>query len=137
MKELLLKMITFAHVLFVIFVTTTPLTNSNYFLLLHAIVIPFLMVHWIFNDNTCVLTIIERKLRKEINKKNGVIDESVEDDCITCRLIEPIYDFKKNYKTFSSIIYFITISLWLTSVIKLVCKYKYGQILTWKDLFKI
>lgn len=130
MKYILLKLITLLHIIFVLFVTITPFVSSNYFLFIHAIFIPFLIFHWICNDNTCVLTIIERKLRKEIYGEN-----SIEDDCITCKLIEPVYDFRKNYKTFSIIIYTITISLWLISMGKLYYKYNTGTITSFKDLF--
>lgn len=131
MKDILLKIITLLHVLFVIFVVVTPFVNSNYFLFIHTIFIPFLILHWICNDNTCVLTIIERKLRKEIY---GKVDE---DDCITCRLIEPVYDFRKNYGTFTIIIYALTIMLWLISSGKLYYKYSSGSITGFKDLFII
>lgn len=131
MKEILLKIITLLHVMFVIFVLITPFFNSNYFLFIHFIFIPFLILHWICNDNTCVLTVVERKLRKEIYKE---VDEN---DCITCKLIEPVYDFRKNHKTFSVIIYGITISLWLISTIKLYSRYNSGTIKGINDLFVI
>lgn len=131
MKEILLKIITLLHILLVIFVVVVPFTSSNYFLLLHAIFIPFLILHWVCNDNTCVLTIIERNLRKQIY---GKVDE---EDCITCRLIEPVYDFRKNYATFTIIIYVITILLWLVSSGKLVFKYRSGNIKSITDLFII
>jgi hypothetical protein len=131
MKELLLKIITLIHVLFVLFVVVTPFTNSNYFLFIHAIFIPFLIIHWIFNDNTCILTIIERKIRKEIYGKSD------DDDCITCRLIEPVYDFRKNYKTFTILIYVVTILLWSLSLGKLIGRYNSGSIKNYKDLFVV
>ncbi|ARF09548.1 hypothetical protein Indivirus_1_171 [Indivirus ILV1] len=131
MLDILLKLITFLHTLFVIFVVITPFTNMNYFLMLHAIFLPFVMLHWICNDNTCVLTLIERNLRKKIY---GKVDE---EDCITCRLIEPVYDFRKNYATFSIIIYAITIGLWFISLGKLGYKYHTGNISDFTDLFTI
>ena len=131
MKEILLKIITLLHVLFVLFVILAPLFDSNYFLFLHSIFIPFIMLHWICNDNTCALTLIERKLRKDILKQTD------DEDCITCRLIEPVYDFKNNYKRFSNIIYAITIGLWIIATSKLICKYKFGLIKGWRDIFII
>lgn len=117
--------------IFVAFAVATPFTNSNYLLFVHSIFIPFLILHWICNDNTCVLTIVERKLRKEIYGENA------EDDCITCKLIEPVYDFRKNYDEFTKIIYAITITLWLVSVCKLYYKYDHKIITNFKDLFVI
>ena len=127
LKNILLKLITFIHILFVLFIILTPLSNSNYFLLLHAIMVPFIIFHWICNDNTCILTLIERKLRKEITGKD-------DEDCITCQLIEPIYDFKKNNQSLSTFIYCTTISLWLISALKLYYKYHTGSITSLRDL---
>lgn len=131
MQELLLYLITILHLLFILFVVVTPLTNSTYFLFLHAIFVPFMIFHWILNDNTCALTVIEKKIREQLY---GTVQS---EDCFTCRLIEPVYDFKKNYSSFSTMIYIITISLWLVSVYKLYNKYKSGEISEFGDLFII
>lgn len=131
-KTLLLNFISLLHIFFVLFVVGVPFLNSNYFLLLHAILVPFVMLHWVLNNNTCALTVLEKKLRQNISGK-----ENVDDDCITCKLIEPVYDFKNNYKTFSIIIYLATTILWLISVSKLVYKWRTGKITNFKDLFAI
>lgn len=129
-KEILLKIITLLHIIFVLFVVVVPFTSSNYLLFAHAIFVPFMIFHWVINDNTCALTVIERRLRKEISGS-----DYEDDDCLTCKLIEPVYDFRKNYETFTVIIYAITIGLWLLSVSKLCYKYKMGEITNFKDLF--
>lgn len=128
-NEILLKIITLLHLLFILFVILVPFLGSNYFMMLHAIILPFVMLHWIVNDNTCFLTVVEKRLRKEVNGEEG--------DCITCKLIEPVYDFKKNFQTFSVIIYSIAISLWLISVGRLYYRYRTGSIVEIRDLFKI
>ena len=131
MIDLILKIVSLLHILFVIFVIVAPFSGSNYFLMLHSVFIPFIIIHWICNDNTCVLTIIERYLKRRVY---GKIDE---DECITCKLIEPVYDFRKNYSQFSTIIYTVTILLWLVTMSSLTYKYKSGQITSYVDLFKI
>lgn len=131
MNELILKIITLLHTLLVICVVGIPFLNSTYFLLLHSIFVPFLIFHWICNNNTCVLTIVERNLRKKMDK------EYDEDDCFTCKLIEPVYDFKKNNVSHTKVIYAITTILWVLSFGKLVYKYKSGQITGFQDLFII
>ena len=128
-NEVLLKIITFLHILFILFVVITPFTSRNYFLLLHSIVIPFLIFHWILNDNNCVITTVEKNIKE---KMYGKVDEN---DCLTCKLITPIYDFKNNNKAFTKIIYSITILLFLISFGKLVYRYKTGYITNWKQLF--
>jgi len=129
MNEILLKIITFLHVLFIMFIVIIPFTNSTYLLLLHAITVPFLILHWICNNNVCVLTLIEKNLRMQMY---GTVDEK---ECFTCRLIEPIYDFGKNYEAFTVFIYIFTISLWCLSVYKLYSKYQTGKIKNFNDLF--
>ncbi len=130
MKEILLKIIALVHILLVLFVVLTPFVGSNYFLLLHSIFVPFMMFHWLCNDNTCILTIIEKKIRKSVQG-----DKYKKEDCITCKLIEPVYDFRKNYKTFSIIIYSLTTLFWAISAGRLYCKYKSGEIRSLFDLF--
>jgi hypothetical protein len=131
MLDILLKIVSLLHVLFVIFVVVTPFINSNYFLMMHIIFLPFMMLHWLCNDNTCVLTVVEKYLKRKLY---GKIDE---EECLTCKLIEPVYDFRKNYAQFSLIIYAITIMLWLISVGRMTYKYKSGEITSYIDLFKI
>jgi hypothetical protein len=129
MNDILLKLITLLHTLLIIFLAVTPLQNSNYFLMLHFITVPFLFMHWICNDNTCVLTIVEKKLRKE------VLDDDDKANCFTCRLIEPVYDFAKTRKNFRKIMYPSLIILWLLTILKFYNKYKTGEIKTIMDLF--
>ena len=129
MHYFLLKLITLIHFLLVVFIVVAPFTNMNYFMLLHAIIVPFIIMHWVFNDNTCALTLAEKHLKKIVY---GEVDE---DECITCQLINPVYDFKNNYETFSVMIYCITIALWLLSAGTLFYKYKSGSITSMADLF--
>lgn len=131
MIDILLKIVSLLHVLFVIFVIVTPFINSNYFLMMHIIFLPFMMLHWFCNDNTCILTVVEKYLKRKLY---GKIDE---EECLTCKLIEPVYDFRKNYAQFTVIIYTITILLWLISVGRMTYKYKSGEITSYIDLFKI
>ena len=128
-----LYFIMLCHFLLVCFIVITPFTNCNYILLLHSILVPFIMLHWILNDNTCVLTLVEKKIRTHIN--GGIEVDDIE--CFTCQLINPIYDFKSNYENYSTVIYLLTIILWLTSVTKLVYKYCNGDIKSFIDLFII
>lgn len=127
-KDLILKFITGIHLLFIIFILVTPFVNSNYFLLLHMITVPFLVAHWICGDNTCVLTIVERKIRGKPKEDK---------DCFTCKLIEPVYDFHKNYEYFSKLTYLVVVCLWLISVGKLYCGYRSGAIGSFQDLFEV
>lgn len=130
MNNILLNLILICHFLVVCFVVFIPFFGNNYLLLLHSILVPFIMLHWILNDNTCVLSTIETKIREKMN--GGIpVDRN---ECFTCSLIDPIYDFKANYNTYSVIIYIITTILWLISAGKLYCGFQSGSIKSFMDI---
>ena len=130
MNQLILYFITLCHFLTICFVVLVPFLNNAYLLTLHAICVPFIILHWILNNNTCILTIIETKIKEQMY---GKVDEN---ECFTCRLINPIYDVTQNYAEFSDIIYIISITLWIITVVKLYCKFSNGEIKSLYDLFK-
>lgn len=131
MNIILLRLISLIHILLLLFVVGIPFINSNYFLLIHFIIVPFIILHWVCNENTCFLTLVEKYLRLKVY---GYVDPN---DCLTCRLIEPVYDFKKNYKQFTIFIYVVTIILWIITTCRLYRKYQNGEIKNWIDLFII
>ena len=51
------------HAAFLAFVVLAPLTGSETLLLFHAIAIPLLWVHWLANDDGCILTVLEASAR--------------------------------------------------------------------------
>jgi len=130
--KITLQLIVLIHTLFVLFVVVTPLSSSNYFLLLHLIIVPFVMIHWLLNNNMCALTLFEKKLREKIS---GV--KTTKKECFTCKIIEPIYDFKNNYKERAALIYAGTSFLLLITIYKLIKKYKDGKIKSIYDFMKI
>jgi hypothetical protein len=123
-------MISVIHLFVVLFVVLTPFFGNNYVLLIHAIMIPFIILHWIANDNSCILTTIEMQLRKQLY--GNEINKS---DCLTCNIISPIYDVTNNYEEYSLIIYVVTLLLWATAVSKLILQYKEGKIKDFCDIF--
>ena len=72
------------------------------------------MLHWLLNNNTCCLTVLEKYIRQKT-----VSTKINEEDCFTYQLVAPIYDFSKNHEAFSTFIYILTISVWLLSVYNL------------------
>lgn len=122
MHNFLIISIMLLHLLFVLFIILVPFIGNNYFLLLHSITVPFIIIHWILNDNSCVLTQIEKQLRKQY------YGQAINDnDCFTYNLVAPIYDFANNYHTFTILIYIITIMLWAISVYKLYQKFSLNE----------
>ncbi len=128
-NDSLVILINIIHLIVIVFVLAAPFSNSNYLMLLHAIVIPFIILHWLLNNNTCCLTVAEKYVRE---KNTGI---SVKDeDCFTYQLVSPIYDFNKDHQSFSTFIYLLTISLWIVSVYNISNKICKGEINTINDL---
>ena len=63
------------------------------------------------------MTLIEMNIRQKMG--NGDVDEN---ECFTCRLINPIYDVTNHYSEFSAFIYIVCILLWVITATKLYCK---------------
>lgn len=122
------KVIMVLHSLFILFIIITPFIKSDYFTLIHAIIIPFIVFHWIVNNNTCSVVFVEKK----INRLVFGYDKDYRG--FFANLIEPVYDFKKNHNEYALCIYGITIALWLVSVYKIYQRYEQGKIKSLKDL---
>ncbi len=131
-NDSILIMINIIHLIVIIFVLAAPFSNSNYLILLHIIVVPFIMLHWLLNNNTCCLTVAEKYIRKKT-----ITTKIKEEDCFTYQLIAPIYDFSKNHEAFSTFIYIITISVWSLSVYNLSNKLYNGEIKKLDDFAQI
>jgi hypothetical protein len=132
LNDTIITLISVLHIIVILFVLIAPFSNSNYLLFFHAIFVPFLIAHWLFNNNTCSLTVAEKMLREQTYGEDVNID-----DCFTYKFIAPIYDFNKNHKSYSIFIYILTLSLWAISLYNLSWKYKTGEIQNINDLFKI
>lgn len=123
MNDSVLHIISLIHILTVLFIIGVPFSNSNYLLLLHGALVPFIVIHWYINDDSCILTTIEKQyVNNDIN-------------CFTCRIFEPVYNFVDDNKTYSQLIYTITILLIFMSIYKLTCKYRDGEIKNWRQFF--
>ena len=53
----------FLHILFVAWMVFAPFSNIDEFVLMHAIIAPFLILHWVTNSDACALTLLEKHLR--------------------------------------------------------------------------
>lgn len=131
-NDTLIILINIIHIVILVFVIGAPFSNSNYLILLHIIVVPFIMLHWLLNNNMCCLTLAEKYVREKTTRE--IVNH---EDCFTHKLISPIYDFNKNNDDFSAFIYLITTFLWTISVYNFGKKYVNGQIRTIDDLAQI
>jgi hypothetical protein len=132
LNDSIITLITVLHLIVIIFVLVAPFSDSNYLISLHAIIVPFILLHWWLNNNTCSLTIAEKFIRQQ------AYGETVkEDDCFSYKFIAPIYDFNKNYEAYSLFTYILALSLWGVSIYNLSWKYKIGEINKFEDFIKL
>lgn len=131
-NDTLLLLINILHLIIIIFVLAVPFSDSNYLIFLHIIIIPFIMIHWILNNNTCCLTVAEKFIRQKT-----IGTKIKEEDCFTYQLIAPIYDFNKNHEAFATFIYILTTCLWLISVHSISIKICKGKIRNLEDIAQI
>jgi hypothetical protein len=76
------NIIAFLHLLIIIFITVTPFATSNPLVLIYyCYILFFIMLHWFTMNDTCVLTLIESKLR---GKRSN--------DTFIGRLLKPVYN---------------------------------------------
>jgi hypothetical protein len=130
MYKFLLYSIIILHTLLILFITIIPFIGKNYLLFLHVLVGFTIIIHWITNNNACSLTIIEYKLREIISGK-----PVSRQDCFMARLIDPIYDLKKNNYSRRIFLYTVLITLTLISIYKLRRNYKNGNLKNLYDFY--
>ena len=123
-----LRLVVLIHTLFLLFVCFTPFLGNNYFLCLHLMAVPFMMIHWVMNDNNCALTLLEANVRRTLY---GVMPRK--NDCFIHKIIAPIYDFNDDH---SVAIYASTISLWFISFCRLWYNRQNGRFNGLQDLLK-
>jgi hypothetical protein len=63
MGKLAGNIIWLVHAAFMLWVVLAPFLGSIEQLLLHAIIVPCMCLHWLVNDDTCALTVLESWLR--------------------------------------------------------------------------
>lgn len=114
MWDVLLLLIQLAHLVLFVFIIVTPFLNISYLGMLHIIIIPSILLHWVLNNNICSLTIMEKFVRQKISNKPLENEE-----CFTCRLIGPVYDFKKNNEQYTKFLYISMIVLWSINIYRL------------------
>jgi len=109
------NLIKIIHLLFVLFIVLTPFFGTEMLLTYHFIAVPFLVLHWITNNDTCALTLLESKVR-------GVDDNQT----FMGNIIKPIYNAHLTSKHY----YWILGLLFLITVIRLHYTYKFWYVNT-------
>lgn len=110
-----LALINLIHLLVILFVIIVPFTNSTLLLLLHSVIVPFIMLHWLVNNDTCAITEVEKFVRIKLNGGNPV----QYNECFSYKLVSPVYNFISENPDYSKMTWVITIILWTISLYKL------------------
>ncbi len=131
-NETILLFINVLHMIVILFVICAPFSGSNYFLTMHLMLVPFILLHWVLNNNTCSLTVAEKFIREQTYGK-----AVKEDECYSFKFIAPIYDFNKNHEAYSNFTYILTISLWLVSMYNINKKISSGEIRSFQDFCRL
>ncbi len=124
MYSILLNLINLIHVIIILFILVVPFTSHLFLLFVYFVTVPFIMLHWLINNDTCALTIIEQYLRIKLN--NNVYVPT--DKCISYKLFSPIYNFTKNSSVGSMYIWLISIVLYSIVYYKLPLRQVYNCI---------
>ena len=93
------------HALFLAFVIATPFTSNESLLLFHAIAVPLLWIHWLANDSSCVLTVLEANARG--------VDAG---ETFMQRLVGPVYSLEGGHA--ATIAWIGSATLWCVSAAK-------------------
>ena len=126
LDNLLLFFINIIHIAVILFVVLTPFTNNVLLLLLYLIVIPFIMLHWLVNNDTCAITIMEKVIRSQMKGGAHVNDQ----ECISYKIIGPVYNFMNDYVDYSTWVWSVTLILWCITLYKLFIYYKSDKLNT-------
>ena len=94
--------------LLVLFIILTPFIGSPYFLSMHLLILPFIMVHWITNQSVCALTEMEKILS----------GKTCDDETFFGQLVGPVYKFKTKDDE-NAFMWAVLVALWLLTFFRL------------------
>jgi len=91
------------HCVFVLFMVWAPFSNNRAALVMHLLLTPCLWIHWLLNDDTCMLTLVERRLRGVENNESFFY-----------ALVSPVYKVRdENIRCLS---WAASVGLWLVTL---------------------
>jgi c-di-AMP phosphodiesterase-like protein len=131
-NDTIIILISVLHILVILFVILIPFSNNDALMFLHVVIVPFIIIHWIYNNNNCCLSVAEKHIRRI---SHGT--KSSTKDTFIYQFIAPIYDFNKNHEQYSAFIYIITLLLWSVSLYNINNNFNSGKINNYNQLFTI
>ena len=109
LNTFLANLIYVLHIAFIVWFIITPFTQNEPMIVLHLMIAPLLMLHWILSDDSCCLWLAECKLRKLDHKEESFF----------YNLIAPFYKINDiSDSTVKSGVWVFTLILWLVSLFK-------------------
>lgn len=108
---MLATLIKYIHIGFILFVLLVPFIGNEFLLNYHFITIPFLLMHWLTNNDTCALSLMESKLRG--------MDET---QTFMGRLVKPVYNIQ------SRDFYIACVILFMITTYRLYYQYQFREL---------
>ena len=112
----------FVHLLVILFIIGSPFFGGEYFLSIHFLIVPFIMLHWITNQSVCALTEIEKLVRGGCESKDTffgqVMDPIYKSESFIGQLATPFYPFEDK-ETETLAVWVGLTGLWLITLYKL------------------
>lgn len=103
------------HLLVVVSVVTIPFFGTQYWLQQYTIFVPFMVLHWVMNNDKCLLTLLESQIRG-----------TSENETFFGRIFKPIYNVKDKD------IYIVTFILFCCALLRL----EKSPLQVYKDTFR-
>lgn len=95
------------HILFIAWMVYAPFSGNEVMLVFHAMIAPFLMLHWILHADGCILTVLEKHLRGIDNDSQSFIHS----------IVGPIYMIDD--ASLKKIVFMTTFALWMITLSQL------------------
>ena len=99
----LANLIFVAHLVFFVFMLYCPFSKQKVFNLFFLITAPFILLHWVTNNDVCALTEVEKILR------GGKCESK---DTFFGSLVAPVYNFDKHPYVSAMLLRSVLIVLW-------------------------
>jgi hypothetical protein len=116
---MLADIIGYIHFLVVLFIGLVPFIGNEYFLGLHLLIVPFIMLHWLTNQTVCALTELEKLVRGGGETIFGQIFEPIyKNESFIGRFMKPVYEFKDEDEE-TRVVWSVLTGLWVITLVRL------------------
>ena len=122
MKETVAWIIRLIHTLILIFIGAAPFFGGEYFLSIHFLVIPFIMLDWVTNQTVCALTEMEKLVRGTRDDEQTffgqIFTPIYKSETFIGKLVRPVFEFK-DAETEELVVWVGITLLWVITLIRL------------------